>query len=326
MMAAVAVSGISTAFPAQAEEVTKVKMAGSRLLTYAPMWIAKELGYFTDERLDVDILETQGGNATTSALLGGSVDAVAASFISPSLLAEQGKRIQSMVGMDMSNIYVFVTDPKLGVVNDDPKSLVDALKGKRFGVASLGSPGERQALNIFNKYGAKDGDIMLVAVGTGATAFAALRAGGIAGMITYEPDLTQALKTGAVEIALDLRNTKSEKVYSKMASSTLQSTPQWIEKNPEAAKGIVKAIVRANNVLLNDPDTALKALKVVFHSLPEEDVKSMYDGERKSFRSSITPEDLELVQKITIEGGTLTKASAYKDVVADQFSILWQGE
>lgn len=55
-------------------ELTKVKVGEvTHSVFYAPQYVAKALGYFEDEGLDVEILLTSGADKVTSAVLSGDV-------------------------------------------------------------------------------------------------------------------------------------------------------------------------------------------------------------------------------------------------------------
>jgi NitT/TauT family transport system substrate-binding protein len=310
--------------PAIAQSKTKVRMAGINILSFSPMFVAKELGYFDAEGIDAEILETKGGNATTAAMLGGSADVISTGFASPLTLANQGKSVKALVGLEMTSVYAFVVKPDMNVPKDDIKALVAALKGKRLGVASLGSGADTVATGVLAEQGVGTGGVIKVATGTGGPAVAALKAGGVDAMITYEPDLTQILKAGAGKIALDLRSTKSDTAYGRLPATTIQATNEWIQKNPELAAGVVKAIVRANKTLQNDPETSVKVLSKLYEGTDPADVKSMYEGERASFRSEIPKDQYDAAHSIYMQQNVITKPVAYEDVVATQFAPLWK--
>lgn len=310
--------------PAIAQSKKKVRMASINILSFSPMFIAKELGYFDAEGIDADILETKGGNATTAAMLGGSAEVIATNFVSPLTLHNQGKNVKSLAGIEMTSVYAFVVKPDLDVPPDNVEALVAALKGKRLGVASLGSGADTVATGVLAEHGVGAGEVIKVAIGTGGTALAAMKAGGVDAMITYEPDITQIVKAGIGKIALDLRSTKSDTAYSRVPATTVQATDEWIQKNPDLAASVVKAIVRANKTLENDPETSVKVLSKLYGNIAPDDVKSMYEGERTSFKSEIPKDQFEAAQNIYLKQNVIKTLVPYDDVVATQFAPLWK--
>jgi NitT/TauT family transport system substrate-binding protein len=302
----------------------KVKFAGTNLIGVAPMYLAAQLGYFADEGIDAEILESPSGNASVSSLVGGSVDVAATGYIIPFQLAEKGLKVRTLVGLMMKSFYVFVVRPELDVRADDPLTLVKALKGKRFGVSNLGSAGDTIASGVLSDFGGKPGDFVKVAVGVGSTALAALKSGAVDGLITYEPDLSQIVKAGVGKIALDLRSTQAEHSFSRLPSMALQATGMWIEKNPDVAAGVVRAVARANTTMREDPGTSLEALAKLYPSVDAADVKSMYEGEKGGFLSAVPKEDFEFSQQMYLKMKAISRTYPYEEMTATRFAALWK--
>jgi NitT/TauT family transport system substrate-binding protein len=304
---------------------TSIKIAGVNLMTFSPAFLAKSLGYYADEGLDVTIVATDSGDASVSAMLGGSVVAVTTGFDTPIELAAKGQAIQSLTGLEMATIYAFVggnTFPDIPA--DDPQAFVNAMRGKKFGVAAAGSTGDTIARGVFSEYGLNpDEDVTIIAVGTGAEASAALRAGAVDALVTYEPDLTQITHAGVGRIVFDLRNTAKETTYSKLPTSTLQATKEWIDANPGVAQKLVRAVTRANNTLREDPKTALPALQQMFTELDPQLVSKIYEASQAHFNSEISAATYAAAMEIYHKTGLIKKDVPYDQVVATQFANIW---
>jgi NitT/TauT family transport system substrate-binding protein len=322
--AAILAAGLlATGAIAQQAAQPKLRIAAINLLTFSPVFVAKELGYYKDEGLDVEVLETASGNTTMSALLGGSVVAASTGFSSPLLLADQGKVVKTLVGMDMGSIYVFVASPKLSVPYDNPQAFATAMKGKRLGVASLGSTGHIIAEGVLGEYGVSNKEVTFVAVGTGATALAAFKAGAVDAVITYEPDLTQVLESGAGKVVLDLRSTKTEKTFSRLPTSTLQATGEWIDKNPEIAAKLARAVARADKTLREDEGKSLEVLGKLYPTVSKTALKAMYLASRANFQSIVSEEQYNHALGVYIKANQVKKPIPFDSVVATQFKGLW---
>lgn len=304
---------------------TSIKIAGVNLMTFSPAFLAKSLGYYDDEGLDVTIVATDSGDASVSAMLGGSVVAVTTGFDTPIELATKGQAIQSLAGLEMATIYTFVggnTFPDIPA--DDPQAFVNAMRGKKFGVAAAGSTGDTIARGVFSEYGlTPDQDVTIIAVGTGAEASAALRTGAVDALVTYEPDLTQITQAGVGRVVFDLRNTSKETTYSKLPTSTLQATKEWIDANPEVAKKLVRAVTRANNTLRDDPQTALPALQQMFAELDPQLVSKIYEASQSHFNSEISAATYAAAMEIYHKTGLIHEDVPYEEVVATQFADIW---
>lgn len=310
--------GIANAQPKQ------VKIGTINIVTFSPVYVAKELGYFKDEGLDVELFEATGGSALNAALLSGSVQASASGFNQPFMMAEQGKVLKSIVGMEMASSYVFLASPKLNIPADNPKAMAEALRGKRFGVASIGSGGHMVAEGILSQYGVSPKDVSFISVGTGAAVMAALKAGAVDAANPVEPDPTVIEASGAASIVLDLRNTKAEGKFSRLPTSSVQATSEWVEKNPQIAASIVKAIDRANNTIRTDAASTLRVYAKLYPNLSPENLKKVYETSKVNFKSAIPEEQYTNTRQVYLERGLIKKSMAYDDLVATQFKSLWK--
>jgi NitT/TauT family transport system substrate-binding protein len=200
------------------------------------------------------------------------------------------------------------------------------MKGKKFGVASSGSTGDTIARGLFSEYGLDpDKDVNIIAVGVGAQATAALKTGAVDALVSYEPDVTQMVDSGAGHIVFDLRTTTEEQTYSQLPTSALQATKKWIDANPDTAAALVKAISKASDVLRNDPDTALPVLEKLYPDLDADAVKNIYQAAQTHFSTAIPEQTYDDALKIYEQSGLVTDddAPAYQDVVATQFKDDW---
>ncbi len=309
--------------PALAQGKKMVRMASINVVSLIPMFIAQDLGFFADEGIEAKILETHGGSQTNSALLSGDASVISTNFANPLLLAQQGKSVKSICGIEMNSVYAIVVRPDMNVPVDDIPALVKQLKGKRLGVASLGSGADTVASAFLGDNGLSSDDIIKVAVGSGGTAIAAMKARGVDAMVSFEPDLTQVVNSGVGKIAIDLRNTKTGTPYSKLPATSVQATAEWIKKEPETAAAVVRAIVRVNKMLQTDEAKSVAALQKRFPTLDAKVVAGMYAGERILFKSAIDKEQFEFASDILQKIKIIEKKAAYEQVVATEFAPLW---
>ncbi len=301
----------------------KIKIGTINILTFSSIYVAKELGYFADEGLDAELFETTSGTNLNAALLGGSIVATASGYTQPLIMAEKGKALQSLVGLEMASPYVFIARPNLAIPVDDPKGMASMLKGKRFCVVSIGSTGHKTAEGLLAEHGLKSDDVIWVSVGTGSGALAALQTGAIDIMDPTEPDVTRILEAGAALVVLDLRTTKAAPNFSNIPTTTVQATTDWIKANPKTAAAIVRAIARADKTLREDSEASLKVLAKLYPAVAPDKLKAMYDVTKGNFRAEITREKFDLAQKAYLDWGIITKPARYGDVTSVQFEPLW---
>ena len=78
---------------AGAQPRVKLKQAHTSVLFAAPIYIAKEKGYFAEEGLDVELVEVESGQLGATALVAGEVQLFDADPLMAVQLREQGKRM-----------------------------------------------------------------------------------------------------------------------------------------------------------------------------------------------------------------------------------------
>ncbi|MDR5800011.1 ABC transporter substrate-binding protein [Caballeronia sp. LZ001] len=217
--------------------------AASVGITYLPMLVAKQRGYFKDEGLDVTIAAFSGGSKTLEALLGGSSDMVAGAYSNTITMATKGQHLVVVAAQVICPGWIFgVSQKREGEV----KSAKD-LKGMRIGVSAPGSS-THMALNyILHKAGLQSSDVSIIGVGQAAGAVAAVRAGQIDALIVNDPSATILMKDGSLKPLENMRTAEGNvKVFgSDYPESSLFATQEFIGKNPKTVQAVANAIVRA---------------------------------------------------------------------------------
>jgi NitT/TauT family transport system substrate-binding protein len=217
--------------------------AASVGITYLPMLVAKQRGYFKDEGLDVTIAAFSGGSKTLEALLGGSSDMVAGAYSNTITMATKGQHLVVVAAQVICPGWIFGVSQKRQA---EVKSAKD-LKGMRIGVSAPGSS-THMALNyILHKAGLQSSDVSIIGVGQAAGAVAAVRAGQIDALIVNDPSATILTKDGSLKPLENMRTADGNvKVFgSDYPESSLFATQEFIDKNPKTVQAVANAIVRA---------------------------------------------------------------------------------
>ena len=125
--------------------------------TRAPLWIAKDLGLFEKYGLDGNLVYIASGVTSVNALLGGSVDIIAASGSSATGAAARGAPI--VVIASLGHIaYKFIALPSIKTVQD--------LKGKIIGSSRIGAGSDFALQRLLPKLGLIPGkDVQLIPTG-----------------------------------------------------------------------------------------------------------------------------------------------------------------
>lgn len=235
---------ISSNVSCQQPKLEKVKIAsGGHIVHFLPLDIAVARGFFTDEGLDPEITQLNGGTATAQALLAEQVDFSLNSIDHAFKAAVQGKdNLRMIVLLNQIPGMVLVVDSRL---REKVKNIAD-LKGMTLGVTSKGSATHMVLASLLSKSGVNPDNVNIINAGS-ATFPPALENGQIAGGIALEPFASILVEQGKAFILADLNTLKdTERFFGGPYNQAGVMTRQdMIERRPDLVRKIVTIHVRA---------------------------------------------------------------------------------
>ena len=259
----------------------RVAIGSAASLNYLSWDLAKALGYFDDESLDVTLNYSASGNDAATALLSGSVE-----FTGNSM--DQSIKAQ-IAGKPTKMVVAFSRTPGAAIVvrgdlKDTVKTIKD-LKGKTVGATSQGSGTHVVLTYALNQAGLiQDKDYTFKPCGSGTMA-ATLDSKAVDACINSDPFITQYVAANKGFILKDYRTIKdtTELIGGPYQFTGAVTRADFIQQNPDVVQRVVNALVRANRY------TQATASKDIAAKLPK----------------TVTGEDIELYIK------TLDAAKGY---------------
>ena len=253
---------------------------------YYPHFIAKQLGFYQDEGLNIEIIAMPGGLAT-QALVAGDLHFSTSS--GSSLNA-------SLRDIKLKVVYVNLDRPlyRLWSWRDDIRKVTD-LRGKGIGVASRGDTMEGAANLLLRKHGMDPlRDVIWIALGT---------SGRLPSLISKNVD--SAVLGFADSHLLQTRGHPVHEVANigreiKMLYTGLATTEELIVKRPDWVRRFVRATVKGREFLKRFKSQSL-ALGKKYDRSPDDVRSADYDATMELMTADGT-EDLE-TQKSDIEIG-----------------------
>lgn len=209
---------------------------------YEPLYLARGLGYFDDSQ--VHLIEQTATTETIEAFRNDVIDIAALTLDEVLLLKQQGKALQVILVMDISNgADVIIARPGI-------KSMAE-LKGKRIGVEAnaLGSYMLSRALEQTHL---KTKDIQIVSLQFGEHE-AAFKNGKIDAVVTFEPAKTKLLKLGG-NVVFD-----SSKIPNEIVD-VLVVRPAYLEAHRDEIRMLISAWFKALGYLKEHRDDASKQI------------------------------------------------------------------
>jgi NitT/TauT family transport system substrate-binding protein len=216
-------------------------------LLFFPVHLAKSLGYYQQEGIDLAIEEVASAPKSMQALLGGSTDIVAGGFMSVVSMHAEGRPVQAFLLLVRDPGYVALVSPRAS----RPVRQIEDLRGATIGVSSSGSD-QHQILNyIMSRHGLRAEDAKVVAVGAGMSHTMALERGTIDIGMAYGTTVSQVQKRQPnISILFDLRSPEDRRKHlgvGEIAHSVLFTKADWIQKHPDTVTRIARATLRAVN-------------------------------------------------------------------------------
>jgi NitT/TauT family transport system substrate-binding protein len=243
--------GASTVFAAPTvvvaaapKEKLTVAVGSEHALVYLPWDVAKALGYFDQEGLDVNLIYTKGGTEAGLALISGNVDYSGNAIDHAIAAADQGKSLVMISDfMDQPGITLLTKPENKGKFPNGA-----SLKGKTIGITSVGSATDVIAHWAGHRNGLGKDDVKTVGVGGGATVMAALQGGQVDVALANDPYATLMIRQGRAVPVAELYTAKATRAWLGFSSWCFTgglTRADVIAKYPERTQKIVNALVRA---------------------------------------------------------------------------------
>jgi NitT/TauT family transport system substrate-binding protein len=239
-----ALSLLLLSLPLSALAADKVVMAvaGMEKQIYLPAKLAEQLGYFKEQDLEVELINTRAGVEAENELIAGEVQAVVGFYDHTIDIQSKGKWIISIVQLSRAPGEVELVSTKVAKELRSPADF----KGRTLGITGPGSSTEFLTHALAARAGLKVADYSTIGVGAGNTFIAAIKQGRIDAGMTTEPTISQLLSTGEAKVLVDLRTLESTQAAlgGPYPAASLYVASSWLEKNRPAAQKLANAMVK----------------------------------------------------------------------------------
>jgi NitT/TauT family transport system substrate-binding protein len=236
----------ATATRAQAKlEKSRLTLAidGEAALYNLPLTIADQLGFFRAEGLEVEISDLVGGSRSPQTLLGSTPDVFAGAFDSTIHGQTRGQLLQSFV------LQGRAPQMALGVSTFNMRHYHAPadLRGKRIGVAALGTPSHMVANVVLARAGVSPNEVKFMGIGSAGGALWALRSGQVDAICNADPVMGMLEQKSDIRIVSDTRSLKGalDLFGGAMPAACLYAPLEFIKKNPNTVQALTNAVVHA---------------------------------------------------------------------------------
>lgn len=251
-IAAVALSGMLCASgDGHAQQLAKVLLAYSSNVPGSDstfLFAGKQLGFFKDEGIDLEIQSTGGTVASAGLIASGAMDIALGGLEAMPGYVEKG--------VPMKAVYVYTYRPifKLGFIKGSKVQSVADLKGAKVGVISLSSGSIPVLQYILREAGMSIRDVDLIPVGLGPSTLAAIKSGAVDALMYHDTAYTNFAANG-VEYTL-YSSPRLEKGYVGQGIYTLEKMQK---ERPKVVTAFLRALTMSLVYASKDPAGATAA-------------------------------------------------------------------
>jgi len=214
---------------------------------YGALFVALDEGYFTQEGIEVELVQA-GGGVATPALMAGDLQFSGSPSVAISADLKGGHLKAIFVGSDHSAFQLWV--------QPDIKTLLD-LKGKQIGIISRGDTSEIGMRYILAKRNLPGDFVSYTPLGTGTARVAAITSGSFPGALIDVGDVKDMQKAGRIgklHLLIDL----SKEVH--MAFGGFATSDALIASNRDLVRRTVRALMKGLIVVRSSRDVTVASL------------------------------------------------------------------
>jgi len=267
LLAGLVVLAIATSLPAQAPQAPKKLTLGMAVtppnLVHIPPYLAKDLGYFKEEGLDVEIVSFEGGVGSLRTVMAGSLDLALTSGDPPILARVQGAPIKMIVS----------TSPRLEAVMTVQGNIkeVKDLKGKKLGIQEPNGFADIFTRRLLARAQIKPDEVQIISTST---------AGRVPALVTGQVDtgvlhVEQAIR--AIKRSPNLKNLVNFwEIFPDAFYNVIVTQEKTLKEKPELVEAFVRAVIKANRYVYRNKKGTLDAAAEIT-GYTQEELEPAYD-------------------------------------------------
>jgi ABC-type nitrate/sulfonate/bicarbonate transport system substrate-binding protein len=307
-----------------------VKLAVPDMISnsYFPAIAAIELGCFRQEGLDVALDMIFPVDKAYAALRDGAVDFVGGSAHSALAAFPQWEGVKLLCAQAQGMYWFLVMHADLRPRRGD----IACVKGRSIGAAPWVEMGLRRLLIAAGLDLERDGVTIAPVPGSlgagvnfGVTAARALEERRIDGFWANGMGAEVAVRRGVGTVVLDVRRGDGPKGCFDYTMASIAATDRLIASAPESAAAAVRAIVKAQAALKQDPERATAVGEKLFPPSEAALIADLIRRDLPYYDATISRTFVDGMNQFARDLGILEGQVAYEQVVATQFAPMWAG-
>lgn len=276
---------------------------GGHALTYLTFYVARGLGYFADEGIELDTVHIASAAGLAQAIIGGERDIASLGVTGVYSAVAQDRDIRLFAAVSNRPTTGFTLRKEVadelasrGITPESPiADRVTALKGLTIASPATGSLTDLMIRAVISEYGLNpETDITITPVADQNALVALVREGRADGLAFSSPvsDVGVAEGWGVKWINLATGDVPS---MANMLFVGVAAKDSWLQQNRDIAIRFTRALWRATNYLNSDLDGARRVVREFFPDMDEDLFNAAFDASVGAFLAGpvITEKDFE---------------------------------
>ena len=296
--------------------------------SYLPAEAIVTMGYLAAEGVKAELELIAPVEAAYAAMRDGHVDIVAGSAHSTLSAFPRWEGAKLLCAQSQGLYWFLVMRSDIGAKRGD----LSCVKGRRIGAAPWVGMAFRQMLADSGIDMKRDGVEIVTVPGSigkkiniGVVAARALGERLIDGFWANGMGAEIAVLSGAGTLVIDARRGDGPKNAQRYTFSALVTTQKTIDERPGAVATAIRAVVRAQRALKNDPSLAAAAAKKHFPAAELALIPELVRRDAPYYDPTISREAVDSLNAFARATGLLSGAADYERAVATQYQSLWIG-
>ena len=295
--------------------------------SYFPAIAAVEMGFFKAEGIDAELELIYPVGKCYDALRDGKVDFVGGSSHSAPTSFAEWQGVKFLGALAQHTYWFLIMRKDLNVKRGD----VSAVKGRRIGAAPLIDIGLIELLKESGIDPKRDGVQIapppmpaVPNVSFGVNAAQAMADGKIDGFWANGMGAEVAIERGLGTLVLDARRGDGPASLRGYTFGVLATRADLVEKQPDVAAAAVRALVKTQKALKEDPKRATKVGEKWFPAFEASLIAKLIERDLPYYDPAISRSAFDSMCKFAQTTGLTKGVGKYEDVVATQYANLWK--
>jgi NitT/TauT family transport system substrate-binding protein len=243
----------------------------------APIYVAIENGYYTEQNLTFNLIQLQSGSTATQAIASGSVDFVNAGSFDVATAVGKGVPLQAFVAFSGVTIETCLSTELAEshhlTSTSTAEDVMGAMKGKTIGITGPNSAPDLVLRYMLQKHAnlKPDADVKIVSLGSIPSELTALQRGQIDGFLQSPPACEQAQAQGT-GVPL-LRPAQYPPDLQGMPLGVFYTRKDYIQSHQDVLARVSAATVKGANFARTHTDETLLILKKYFPAVEDDTLR-----------------------------------------------------